>query len=312
MSSRIFKTPLPYIALLIAHLIWGINFVVAKVTLTEFPSMTLAFLRFAIASLLLAPFLYAETRKLTIDKKDLPEFILTGILIITFNITFFFEGLKRTSAINAAVLTMTIPILSVITGVVFLKEKTNLFNLLGIILSLIGALIIAQVPQFFLGNFATKEVLGNILIILACISWVFGSLTAKRLLKKYPSIIVTAIAFIVGTITFLLPAGSEYLENPAWPLHISIVGLSGLIFMTLLSSISAYFLFEWGLARTSVGIADLFYYIEPFITAGFAILLLSENLTLAFLLGAIFIVAGIYLGTLSQAPHHRNHKLHRN
>jgi len=57
MSSQILSKPLPYIALIIAHLIWGANFVVAKVTLEEFPPMSLAFLRFSIASLLLIPFL---------------------------------------------------------------------------------------------------------------------------------------------------------------------------------------------------------------------------------------------------------------
>ncbi|MCL4365991.1 DMT family transporter, partial [Patescibacteria group bacterium] len=72
MSSQILKKPIPYLVLLFAHLIWGANFVVAKVTLQEFPPMSLAFLRFAFASLLLAPFFLAETKKVKIDKKDLP------------------------------------------------------------------------------------------------------------------------------------------------------------------------------------------------------------------------------------------------
>jgi len=126
MSSQILKKPLPYLALLVVHLIWGANFVVAKITLQEFPPMSLAFLRFSLASLFLAPFFFAETKKVKIKKADLPKLIAIGILIISLNITFFFEGIKRTSAIDASILTMTIPILSVLLGWWLLKEKIYL------------------------------------------------------------------------------------------------------------------------------------------------------------------------------------------
>lgn len=311
MSSQILKTPLPYIALIIAHLIWGANFVVAKVTLTEFPPMSLAFLRFALASLLLAPFLYAETKKVTIDKKDLPQFILTAILIISLNITFFFEGIKRTSAINASVLTLIIPILSVILGWFFLKEKVGILNLLGIFTAFLGTLIIIGIPEMLLGNFPPREIIGNILILSASITWVWGSIVAKRLLQKYPSQIVTTFAFLVGTLTFFPPAAVEYIQNPGWPNHISVIGIFGLIYMTLLSSISAYFLFEWGLSKTSVISANLIHYIEPFAASILAVLILSENITIEFIMGTILIISGVYLGTMFMGAHHRSHKLHR-
>lgn len=316
MSSRIFKTPLPYLALFLAHLIWGANFVVAKVTLQEFPPMSLAFLRFALASLFLAPFFYAYTRKgsprhVKIEKQDLPKLIAIGVLIITLNITFFFEGIKRTSAIDASVLTLIIPILSILTGWWFLKEKVYLINLGGILLGFLGALVIVGVPQLITGGISATMVLGNILIILASVSWVFGALISKGILKKYPSMVVTAIAFIVGTITFILPASLEYLQNPTWPSQITILGLLGLVYMTLLSSISAYFLFEWGLAKTSVGIADLFQYIEPFIATFLAVTILSEKLSPTFLTGSALIGVGVYLGTLAKEAHHRHHKFHR-
>ena len=215
MSSQILKKPIPYIALILAHLIWGANFVVAKITLQEFPPMTLAFFRFAFASLLLAPFFIAETKKVKIDKKDLPKLIAIGIFIITLNITFFFEGIKRTTAINASVLTLVIPLLSVLFGWWFLKEKVFLINLLGIALGLLGALIIIGIPQIFTGTLSTQALTGNILIILASVSWVTGAVISKKILKQYSYLVITAIAFLVGTVTFFIPAGFEYFQNPA-------------------------------------------------------------------------------------------------
>lgn len=311
MSSQIFKSPIPYIALLLANVIWGTNFVVAKITLQEFPPMSLALLRFALASLLLVPFFLSETKKVKIDKKDLPKLIAIGVFIISLNITFLFEGIKKTTAINASVLTLTIPMLSVLMGWWFLKEKIFLVNLLGIGFGLVGALIIVGLPQIFTGNFSSPVLIGNIFIILASTSWVMGAILAKNILKKYSSLVVTAVAFMVGTVTFFIPAGIEYIQNPAWINQVTILGLLGLAYMTLLASISAYFLFEWGLSKTSVITSDFFQYIEPFVATTLAVLILGEKTSHSFLIGAALIAAGVFLGTFAKEAHHRHHKAHR-
>lgn len=311
MSSKILTKPWPFLALLLAHLIWGANFVVAKVTLEEFPPMSLALLRFAFASLLLVPFFLAETKKTIIKKEDLPKLIAIGILMITLNIAFFFEGIKRTSATDASILTLIIPITSVLFGWWFLKEKVYLINLFGIALGLIGAVIIIGIPQIILGTWSADALIGNLLIILASICFVSGAIISKKVLTKYSSLVVTAIAFLVGTITMFIPASLEYIQNPGWINQVTILGVLGLIYMTLLSSISAYFLFEWGLSKTSVITSDLFQYIEPFVATLLAITILGEKISVSFLIGALLIAAGVYLGTLAKEAHHRHHKAHR-
>lgn len=311
MSSQIFKSPIPYIALLLAHLIWGANFVVAKITLQEFPPMSLAFFRFALASLFLAPFFFAQTKKIRIDLPDLPRLVSIGVLIITLNIAFFFEGIKKTTAINASVLTLIIPMLSVLAGWWFLKEKIHIVNLAGIVLGFIGAAVIIGLPQILTGGLSPQILIGNILIILASISWVAGAIISKKILTKYSSLIVTAVAFLVGTVTFFIPAASEYIQNPAWPNQLTILGILGLTYMTLLSSISAYFLFEWGLAKTSVVTADILQYIEPLVATLIAVSVLGEKPSSSFLIGTAFIAVGAYLGTLAKESHHKSHKAHR-
>lgn len=273
--------------------------------------MSLAFLRFALASLFLAPFFLSETKKVKIEKQDLPRLIAIGVLIITLNITFFFEGIKRTTVIDASILTLIIPMLSVLLGWWFLKEKVYLINLSGIVLGLLGALIIIGLPQMFTGTVSSQMLLGNILIILASISWVVGATISKKILSKYSTLVVTAIAFLVGTVTMFIPAAAEYIQNPAWTNQITILGYLGLIFMTLLSSISAYFLFEWGLAKTSVIAADLFQYIEPFVAIGLAVVILGEKTSASFLVGGALIAIGAFLGTMAKEAHHRHHKAHR-
>ncbi len=115
----------------------------------------------------------------------------------------------------------------------------------------------------------------------------------------------------MGTLTFLIPAAFEYIKNPAWPSGVTILGLLGLAYMTLLSSISAYFLFEWGLSQTTVAMANIFQYAEPFIAASLAVAILGERLSPSFLAGALLICVGVYLGSFAKERHYRHHKFHR-
>ncbi len=277
---------------------------VAKVTLQDFPPSSLAFFRFALALILLLPFFYFQ-KKVKIDKKDLPKLIGIGVMLISLNISFFFAGIAKSSVTNASVLTLSIPIFSVLIGWIFLKEKIYPINLVGTLTCFLGALIVLRVPQMFIGSYSPNELLGNILILLASLSWIGGSVISKQMLQKYPSLVVTGIAFLVGVITFFIPTIREYLQNPAWVQNLSMLSLFGLIYMAVLSSVSAYFLFEWGLNKTSVTQANLLQYIEPFIASALGVALLGEKITTPFVVGLVLILSGVYLGTLAKRHHLR-------
>ncbi len=311
MIPNVFKKFLPYIALFLAHAIWGAHFVVSKITLQEFPVYTLAFFRFAFACIFLAPFFLSQTKKVKIKPRDLPKLVLVGIFIVTLNIGFFFSGIKLTDATSASVITLVIPILSVILGWWFLKEKIFLVNILGVVLGLVGAGVIIGIPQVFFGTIDSTKLLGYFLIFLASISFVIGAIFSRQMLKIYPSLVVTTFAFFVGLVSFLPMSIYEYLQDPGWTERVTTLGIFGVIFMVLLSSISAYFLFEWGLAKTSVVKADLFQYIEPLIASSLAIIVLGESISFSLILGALLIVSGVLFGTLAKEPRHRYHKTHR-
>ncbi|MFH0936961.1 MAG: EamA family transporter [Candidatus Daviesbacteria bacterium] len=300
----------PYLAVLVAHIIWGSNFVVAKLTLQEIPPMSLAFLRFALAILLLSPFLILE-KKIKIDKNDLPKLLAIGVLMAVLNIAFFYFGLERTTVTSASILTLIIPLISVLGGWWFLKEKIYVVNLAGIIIGFIGALLVFGIPLIILGIKTSSEaIFGNILIILASISWVAGAILSKNMAKKYSTLIITAVVFSVGAIAFLLPALSEFVQNPKWISQVTYIGVLGVLFITIASSISAYFLFEWGLAKIGVIKADLFQYIEPIIAIAMGVLILSESIDFGFVIGGALIALGVYWGTVAKEQH-RHHKAHR-
>lgn len=312
MTSQLLKKPLPYLAILLAHLIWGANFVVAKVALTEFPTMTLAFLRFLLALLLILPFLLTTPTKARLIKfKHLPKLLLVGLMMTTFNIALFYEGLIRTSAIDASVLTLIVPIISVLGGWWFLKEQVYWINLLGIGLGLSGAIIIIGLPLLFISSeFNSVNLIGNLLIILSAITFVVGSILSRQLLQTYQPLVITTGTFLIGAVTFLLPATLEHLTNPNWVNSISILGLLGLLYITILSSVSAYFLLTLGLAKINVIQASLFQYVEPAVAATLAVYLLNERISFSFIIGTCLVVLGVYWGTLGKPEHHHPHYRH--
>lgn len=308
----IFHISWPYAAVIGAHVIWGLNFLIAKLTLQEFPLMTLAFLRFSLAFLLLAPFLLMQKNSVNASKKDLPWLFLVGVLMVTLNIAFFYAGLERTDITAASALTMAIPIFSVIFGWGILREKIYLSNLLGIFFGLTGAIIILGLPSILLGarQMSTQSIIGNFLILLASISWVTGAIISKKKLQNYSTLTITAFLFLTGALTFFIPASLEYIQNPAWTSKVTYFGFFGLTYITIASSVCAYFLFEWGLIKLGVVKADLFQYLEPLIAGALGILVLQETLGISIILGGILILAGVYWSTLGQQEH-RHHKAHR-
>lgn len=280
---------------------------VAKFTLVEFPTSVLAFLRFFLAFLLLLPFITLGGKKEKFKKSDIPLLVLCGLLLISFHIFLFFEGVKLTFAIDASALFLTIPILSVLAGWWFLKEKTTLVNIIGIGVGLGGALLVADIPLVLLGLGSAKSTLGNILILLSSVSFVAGAVISKKLLDRYSVVMVLEGMFLVGFLTFLPIGVFESVIQWGWWKNISFVGVFGLVYMTLLSSVSAYFLFEWGVKKVGVVKADLFQYIEPAVAASLALPLLGERISFSFIVGTCLVVLGVYWGTYRKPHHHHRH-----
>jgi drug/metabolite transporter (DMT)-like permease len=314
LKSEIFKTPLPYIALLIAHLLWGANYVVAKIVLHEVPVMSLSFLRFGLACLLISPFLISlEPKMKRVQYTHLPRLIIAALLLGTINITFFYLGITKTLAINASVLNLIVPILSVIGAWWFLKEKIYSINLFGIIIAILGTAAVIGLPLLLTSNFSGVEMFGNLLLIMGGIAFVAGALVIKPMFKEYSPLSITAFTFLTATVAFFIPAVLEYVANPDWISQVGIVSMLGVLYIAVLSTVVAYFLMMWSYSKIELSHAVIIQYVEPAVAASLAIPLLGERISYSFIVGFCMIALGVYWGTLGRTEHHHiNHKHQRN
>lgn len=310
MRSEILKDPLPYLALFLCHVIWAVNTVVAKATMQEVPVMSLLFLRFLIGALLLSPFLINHIKKQnSFPKTHIKTVFFAGLFMIVINNALGYTGLTYTTAINASVLGLFLPLFSVIFGWWLLKEHLYKINLIGLLFGLTGGFVIIGMPIFSYQAFS-QQMLGNILTVLGGIAVVIGFGLSKEMTRIYPPLFLTAVSFSIGAIAFFPAAILDYSKNPGWVASLTTNGILGILYVAVFATAIAYLLTVWALETTKLSQVSLFHYIEPGITAVIAIPFLGESISSAFLIGTIFVVLGVYWGTLGKQVHNHHHKAH--
>jgi len=281
------------LALIIANIIWGFASPIFKWSLTNITPFTLAFLRFFIAAILFAILLRKKLSLPIHDKKDLKLLIIHALTGITANITFFFLGLQLTLAINVPVIASSQPIMVFLFAYFFLKEKFKFNKVLGMMIGTVGILAIVLEPIYY--NGIDGNALGNFLIILATICGAIGMVTGRTIFQKYDPLVLMFWAFVIGAISFLPPAIAENIQHPTLFSSLDIRGIVGIIFGSVFSSAIAYGLYAYGLAKISASEASLFTYIDPIAGSILAYFMLHEPITIPFLIGALFIFAGIFI-----------------
>lgn len=297
-SSNHFRTAV--IALIIANVIWGASPPIFKWALEDIGPFTLAFLRFFLASILILPFAY---KYLSIKKEDIAEVFLLGFLGVTLNIAFFFLGLKFAPSINASIIGSAGPIFLILFAFLFLREKPRKKVIIGGLLGLIGVALIMAKPLFSGGP--NLDLLGNAFYFIAMLGGLGHTIIGRQLLKRYEPLGVTFWSFFVGALCFLPFFINENL-NQTFLSNITLPVIVGVSFGTVLCSGLAYFLFFWALKYMPAAETGVFVYLDPIVTIMVALPLLGEKPDLGYFIGAIFVIAGIYIaeGRIHYHPIH--------
>lgn len=294
----------PVLALIIANIIWGAASPIFKFALQNIPPFTLAFIRFFFAGLIFIPLTVGKWQRLTV--RQWFEIILVGFFGITVNISFFFLGVKKTESINVPIIASAAPVFIFFLSLVFLKEKSKLKVICGMMVALVGVLLIIVSPILLNGkNFITGEISGNMFIVIATLGTVFQTLIGRDILKKINAYQVSLITFFFGALTFL-PFFLN--EMHTWSFsELNGQGWLGIIFGVIFSSALAYWLFYYGVSKISAQEVGIFTYIDPVTAVLVAIPLLGEFPNSFYFLGSILIFGGIYLaeGRVHWHPFHK-------
>ncbi len=288
------KKHLAYLFLVLAALCWSGNFIVGKfATLFQIPPLTLNVLRWISVWFILAPFTYKEIYKnLPQIKKNWLVISFMGIITIsTFNSVVYF-ALNYTQVVNAVLMLAAIPAATIVLSSLMKIEKTNIFQLLGLLLSIlgIGAIISNGDFQKIISLSFNK---GDVWMLVCVITWSLYSTLLKKHKFKFSQFTLIQLMVSVGII-FLIPQffyeksiGLEVNFNKAFFLI--------LFYVVIFPAIAAYYFWQKGVGIIGPNRATMFIQLMPLFSAIMAIIIFNEKFELYHFAGAIFIVSGIYL-----------------
>lgn len=289
------------VALILASVIWGAASPIFKWSLETTGPFTLAFLRFALSTILLLPFVY---HSLKIAREDIVEFLIMAFFGITLNIGMFFLGLEYTRSINAPLIGSSAPLFVVLISIFFLHQRVQVKTIAGSVVGLLGVLLIILQP--ILESGVDGSLVGNLLLMGAMFTGIIHLLVAHTIRKKYSAITITFYSFLFGSLTFLPLMGNEIVKDgfPA----LSGPFLIGVAYGAILASALAHYLYYAAMRYLQSSEVSLFAYIPPVIAILVAIPLLGESINALYVLGGILVFLGLYIAEAHIHYHPFHHK----
>ena len=285
-----------YVFLILATLFWSGNFIVGKAaTLFEIPPFTLNFYRWTFAWLILAPFtLHEIIQKKKQILQDIKLIFILGITSITIFNSIVYYSLNFTQVISGVLMISTIPVMIIFFSSIFKIEKTNIFQILGVIFSLLGVtIIVTQADLDILLNLNFNK--GDLWMVVAMFSWaIYSSLLRKKKFELSQTSLLEVI--ISAGLIFLLPA---YLIELAlgYRASIELPFILTLSYVVLFPGLASFILWIKGISIIGSNRSGIFLHLMPIFSTILAIIIFKEKFMIYHLIGAILIITGIILSS---------------
>ena len=288
------KNNLAYFILILTTIFWSGNFIVGKAaSMYQIPPFSLNFYRWFFAGLILLPFTYKEiinNKKYILE--NLGFFIILGITSITIFNSIVYYSLYYTQVISGILMISTIPVWIIFISSILRIEKTNIFQILGVILSLTGVIfIITKADLNLIKNLDFNK--GDLSMVVAMFSWGIYSALLKSKKYKISQFSLLEVVIICGLI-FLIPI---YLieMNMGNPIILGKPFYLILGYVVIFPGLAAFFFWIKGISIIGANRAGIFLHLMPIMGAIMAMLIFDEKFMFYHILGAVFIITGITL-----------------
>ena len=280
--------------LICATLFWAGNFIIGKFAfLTNIPPMSLVFFRWLLVWLILLPFTYKEIFKYKdVILKNLPLLFFLALTSVGLFNSFTYLALVHTQVINASLFNTAIPAIIILLCFLLKIEKTNKFQIWGLILAVLGILsIITKLNINILLSLDFNK--GDLIMIGGVISWGLYSAFLKKKRFDLPLLTLVHVLCTLGLI-FILPQFLYELSQGQFIKFDINLGCT-LIFLALFPSIGSYYCWAGAVSIIGANRAGIFLSLIPLFSTIMAILIFNEKFEFFHLIGAILIILGLFL-----------------
>lgn len=279
-------------ALVLTMVIWGNTFVVTKAAAAEVPALTLAFLRFLVAAVVLAPLALLRGGLNRAWLQAMPILFamsLAGIVLFTIGFNY---GLAFASATQASLIYATTPAAIALAAVLVLKERPTRHRIVGIALSIVGValVIVAGEPA----RTSPHPWIGALCMLGAVIAWTAYTVLAKRLEHADQLIVIAWITLVA--VLVLLPLAAFETAQIGWHMPSARAWL-GVLFLGIAASALAYIAYGYALRHLDATLVGVFTNLNPLIGVATAVGLLGERLDSRQLIGGAIALVGMWLAS---------------
>ena len=282
-----------YLMLAGSALFWSGNFVIGRAFAADIAPITLSYLRWQTALLILLPF----TLRPLIEQWGLImrykwRMIFLGVLGVAGFNTFAYLGLHSTTATNALLINSFIPILIILLSRIYPGLPIRWNQLLGILVSTAGvAILIAQGQLERL--LALQINRGDLWVLGAALIWAIYSIGLRFRPPELKPFSFLAFTVLVGVLTLAPLFWLNLLDEPAF--DPTPANLTAVAYVALFASVGAYLFWNQGVKVVGAGAAGQFIHLMPVFGTLMAVVFLGERLHGYHLAGGAAIAAGIYL-----------------
>jgi drug/metabolite transporter (DMT)-like permease len=276
--------------------LWAFNFTVTRYILTHgFEPLSYAAVRYAAAALVFCGLTYGLERTLAVRRRDVGLLLAAAAVGIWLNQIFFVYGLATTTASTAALIMGVLPIFTaLIARAVGLERLSRRFYVAGAV-SFVGVALVALGS----GGALSANLRGDALIVATAATWALYSVAIAPLMRRYSPFRISAIVLAAGWVPLLLTGLPQLLEQD---FDLGALVWLGFAYATLGALVVTNVLWFTAIDRVGPSRATLVTNLQPFLAAIFALVVLSESMTVVQVAGGALIGLGIVLARRRSAP----------
>ncbi|MBE0669614.1 MAG: DMT family transporter [Anaerolineales bacterium] len=281
---------------LAAASIWGGMYVVSKVVLEVIPPFSLLTLRLLMGASALGIFIYFRNKRSDVNPVITRELfwksLLVGFVGYGISLGFQFVGTKLSTASNGSLVTSATPAFVLLFAPFLLGEKSTLRRIIALAISTVGVLAVIDPRN---AELSPSLFWGNMSLLAAALTWALYSVLVRKVSKSMDLLTSSTIMLLGGLPSSIAFSVWEITTQGIGEITWGIIG--GLLFLGIISTAIAMFLWNYAFAELPAAVASLTFFAQPVVGTLLGWFFLSEKITPLFLTGGVLIGIGILIAT---------------
>lgn len=272
--------------------IWGGMYVVSKVVLEVIPPFALLAIRLVMGAAVLGLIIFFRRKTLNFSRDQFWKSLWVGFVGYGISLGFQFVGTKLSTASNGSLVTSATPAFVLLFAPFLLNEKTTLKKIIALVVSTIGVLAVIDPRN---AELSPDLFWGNISLLSAALTWALYSVLVRKVSQSGDLLASSAVMLIGGIPSSVAIGLYEINTQGMGEITLGIIG--GLLFLGIISTAIAMFMWNYAFAELPAAVASLTFFAQPVVGTLLGWFFLSERITPLFLAGGAFISIGILIAT---------------